>query len=93
MAKQTVQKNLDENNAAISVQRAKGRMKEHQTPEKLRIAATYDKKRLQIIKVVSTLLEIPKEDVLLLAVDIMAHKYQKLTPTDIFEEGKDAFFK
>jgi hypothetical protein len=69
------------------------RRKNYETPASRRIGYTLDKRQLKELKKISIEFEIPEDEVLGLAIDLLIARFNTL-PTEVLDKtGKDALFE
>ncbi|MCP4744644.1 MAG: hypothetical protein GY874_00655 [Desulfobacteraceae bacterium] len=81
--------NNNENRAKLQV---KARKKQYEVGESGRKAVTLDKRQLKELKKISVEFEMPDKDILKLAVDVLIHKYQRLSTNELDEFGIKVLF-
>lgn len=69
------------------------RRKSYETPSSGRMAHTFNQRQLKEIKKIAIEFEMPEKDVFGLAVDLLIHRFGKLTTEQLDEKGKDALFE
>ncbi|MDD4073719.1 MAG: hypothetical protein PHY78_15285 [Desulfobacterales bacterium] len=68
------------------------RRKIYETPESGRKAVSLDKKQLKMFKIISIAFEMPEDEILKLSVDLLIHRFNKLT-TEEKDRGIESLFE